>query len=145
MRRKGMAPVYIGGLVVIVALIIFAGYAALSGFGRPGPSTGTTSSISVTSTQRLFDTSSFASTNSSSIQTQTCGVNFPSESDVCATLLSNQDFQQLLNQSSSVYHEDGVIVMQIGYGDCINYFYFLSNSTLVQLQSGAQNTTSSCA
>ena len=63
----------------------------------------------------------------------------------CGAPLSFEAFQQFVSRSTSIGHEDGGIVLTVGYHPCTIWFYVLPNDTDVIVNLGAANATQFCA
>jgi len=116
-------------VLAIIALVIvagLAGYAVVLSGQRASSSATNTPSNTTTSTESCI------------------AVTIPSYTQYCAAPLNYPEFQQFVNQSSSIEHQNGAIILSVGYHPCTDWFYVLPNATDVEVRLGTANATQTC-
>ncbi len=113
----------VAGLIVVVVVL---GAVLLYGFSSTGVSTSTTS------------------TSTSNSGNCTSAVTISSYTQLCAAPMNYTTFQQYVNESSSIQHQSGAIILIVGYNQCTNQFYVLPNATDVEIHLGTANSTQTC-
>jgi hypothetical protein len=127
MNRKRLAFI----CLAIVALVIVAGLAgyAVSLLGqRTSPSITNAANGVSTSTNHFC----------------TRQVTISGYTQFCAAPLSYTAFQRFVNQASSIEHQNGAIILTVGYHPCTDWFYVLPNGTDVEVLLGTVNATQIC-
>lgn len=125
MSIEGKTGLAIVALVIVAGLAIYA--VVLSGQQTSSSKTNTSSS-----------------TNTSTNHFCTSQVTMSGYTQYCAEPLNNTAFQRFVNQSSSILHQNGAIILTVGYHPCTDWFYILPNATDVEVQLGTVNATQTC-
>lgn len=85
----------------------------------------------------------------SSTSSSSCGLavfpNTPDYPPACGAPLSYTAFQQYVAKSLSVEHQNGGIILYVGYHPCTIWFYVLPNATDVMVYLGTVNASDFCA
>jgi hypothetical protein len=131
-------------MVAVVLVILVAGSLGVGYFvGDSNRQTITTTSTALVSTTvTVTSTTSFPTQTTA---TETCTtVTIPGSLAPCAAPLNYTQFQQYVGQSLSVQHQDGAIILTVGYHPCTVWFYVLPNATQVEVYLGTANATQTC-
>ena len=122
-------------IAILVAAGLGVGYLA----GNSNRQTSTSTFISTTTlTSRQTVTSTSISGNCSE-------VTISGYAQYCAAPLSYAAFQLFVNQSTSIEHQNGAIILSVGHNPCTDQFYVLPNATDVEIHLGTVNVNQTCA
>jgi hypothetical protein len=132
-------------LAVLVAGSLGIGYLAGDG-SRQTITTTSTALIPTTTTDTVASPDSTAPSPTQTTATYACTtVTIPASPVQCAAPLNYTQFQQYVSESLSLQHQDGAIILNIGYHPCTIWLYVLPNTTQVEIYLGTANATQTCA
>jgi hypothetical protein len=115
----------------MVAVVVVAGLASYAVFvSSQRTSASTTNTTGSTNTSTNFSCTNY--------------VTMTGHTQYCAAPLSYAAFQQFVNQSSSIVHQNGAIILTVGHNPCIIQYYALPNDTDVEIYLGPLSTTQTC-
>jgi hypothetical protein len=99
--------------------------------------------------QQSKPSESSTSTGTPTIGEGDCGLSWPPSAPdyppSCGSPLSYTAFQQFVNESTVIKHQDGGITLTVGYHPCTIWPYVLPNATDVLVYLGTLNASEFCA